>query len=134
MHGVVREASETTCLRIVFDASAKTSTGVSLNDTLLTGPSMYPFLTSILNKFRCNAVAMAADISKMFCEVGIQEVERDFHRYLVEEAGGKKDEQANFWSQDLSFRSYQSAAKDGRRLQSLSSSCRKGHRRRVLCG
>ena len=42
MHGVVREASETTRLRIVFDASAKTSTGVSLNDTLLTGPSMYP--------------------------------------------------------------------------------------------
>ena len=89
MHGVVREASETTRLRIVFDASAKTSTGVSLNDTLLTGPSMYPFLTSILNKFRCNAVGMAADISKMFREVGIQEVERDFHRYLVEEAGGK---------------------------------------------
>ncbi|XP_055639848.1 uncharacterized protein LOC129777550 [Toxorhynchites rutilus septentrionalis] len=35
---VVKEASTTTKLRVVFDASCKTSTGVSLNDGLLVGP------------------------------------------------------------------------------------------------
>ena len=82
MHGVVKEASQTTKLRVVFDASAKSTTGVSLNDTLLTGPSLYPLLTSVINRFRCHAVGMAADISKMFREVGLQDGEKDFHRFL----------------------------------------------------
>ena len=41
MHGVRKESSSTTRLRIMFDASAKTSSGHSLNDQL-TGPSLYP--------------------------------------------------------------------------------------------
>ncbi|GFV88521.1 integrase catalytic domain-containing protein [Trichonephila clavipes] len=36
--GVVREQSETTKLRVVFDASAKTDSNLSLNDILHTGP------------------------------------------------------------------------------------------------
>lgn len=49
MHGVIKDSSQTTRLRVFFDASAKSSTGASLNDTLLKGPSLYPHLTSILN-------------------------------------------------------------------------------------
>ncbi|GFX97591.1 DUF1758 domain-containing protein [Trichonephila clavipes] len=37
--GVVREQSKTTKLRVVFDASAKTDSNLSLNDILHTGPS-----------------------------------------------------------------------------------------------
>ena len=40
MHGVIKEESTTTKLQIVFDASARTSSGQS--DTLLSGPSLYP--------------------------------------------------------------------------------------------
>ena len=69
MHGVVKEVSTTTKLHIIFDASAKTSTTHSLNDTLLSGPSLYLLLTSILVKFRVPAIGMSADISKMFREV-----------------------------------------------------------------
>ncbi|GFX47443.1 DUF1758 domain-containing protein [Trichonephila clavipes] len=38
--GVVREQSETTKLRVVFDASAKTDSNLSLNDILHTGPKL----------------------------------------------------------------------------------------------
>ena len=48
MHGVVKESTMTK-LRIIFDGSAKSSTGHSLNDTLLTGPSLYPLLTTVIN-------------------------------------------------------------------------------------
>ena len=35
MHGVVKESNTTTKLHVVYDGSAHSSTGVSLNDTLL---------------------------------------------------------------------------------------------------
>ncbi len=50
-HGVVKLSSTTTKLRVVFDASAKTTTGISLNDTLLPGPSLYPLLIDIILDF-----------------------------------------------------------------------------------
>lgn len=42
MHAVYKASSSTTKIRAVFDASAKSSTGVSLNDTLLVGPTVHP--------------------------------------------------------------------------------------------
>ena len=51
MHCVLKESSSTTKLRIVFDASANTSSGISFNQQLLPGPSIYPLLTSVINRF-----------------------------------------------------------------------------------
>lgn len=39
-HGVLRESSITTRLRVVFDGFAKTMSGVSLNDTLMIGANL----------------------------------------------------------------------------------------------
>ena len=64
MHGVVKEASTTTKLRIVFDASAKTSTGYSINNSLLPGPTLYPLLVDILLNFRRYPIAMSSDSSE----------------------------------------------------------------------
>ena len=82
MHGVVKASSTTTKLRVVFDASAKTSNALSLNDTLLTGPTLYPNLDTILLRFRMYPVAVTADISKMYRAVELAEENRDLHRFL----------------------------------------------------
>ena len=52
MHAVRKEHSTTTKLRVVFDASAKSATGVSLNDTLLVGPTVHSPLMDVLLRFR----------------------------------------------------------------------------------
>ena len=64
MHGVVKELSTTTKLRVVLDASA----GYSLNDILLPGPSL---LTKMIDQFRLNKIGMSGDISKMFREISL---------------------------------------------------------------
>lgn len=52
IHAVRKESSTTTKVRAVFDASAKSSTGVSLNDLLLVGPTIHPSLIDVLLRFR----------------------------------------------------------------------------------
>ena len=60
MHVVYKASSTTTKVRAVFDASAKSSTGVSLNDTLLVGPTVHPPLIDILMRFRLYSIALTA--------------------------------------------------------------------------
>lgn len=81
-HGVVRESSMTTKLRVVFDASCKTSSGASLNDTLLVGPTIQDDLFSILTRFRTHKYVLIADIEKMYRQVNIREKQRDFQRIV----------------------------------------------------
>ena len=88
MHGVVKESSTTTKLRVVFDASAKTTNGVSLNETLISGPTLYPLLTNILICFRLKSIGMSADISKIFREVSLYPDDRDLHRYVTKNSNG----------------------------------------------
>lgn len=51
-HGVSKEESSTTKLREVFDASAKTDTGLSLNDVLKVGPTIQDDIFFILLRCR----------------------------------------------------------------------------------
>ena len=89
MHGILKEASSTTKLRIVFDASAKSISGNSLNDILLSGLSLYPLLPTIVNRFRLHKIGMSGDISKMFREVCLHPEDFDLHRFLYQEDSGE---------------------------------------------
>lgn len=68
--------------RVVYDASAKTKTGQSLNDQLHAGPSLISNLVGILIGFRLKPIALTADIEKMFNMVGLDEADRDLVRFL----------------------------------------------------
>lgn len=81
-HGVLRENSTTTKLRVVFDGSAPTSTGVSVNKRLLVGPTLQGTLWTILIRFRCFKVALCADIEKMYRQVFVNEKHRSLQRIL----------------------------------------------------
>ncbi|XP_054746100.1 uncharacterized protein LOC129250502 [Anastrepha obliqua] len=65
-HCVIKDESTTTKLRVVFDGSAATTSGLSLNDLLMTGPTIQPKLFNILIRFRTFPIALTGDICKMY--------------------------------------------------------------------
>ncbi|XP_058827738.1 uncharacterized protein LOC131687658 [Topomyia yanbarensis] len=88
-HAVLKPDSTTTKLRVVFDASCKTSTGVSLNDALMVGPVVQDDLLDIILRFRLHRYAIVADVAKMYRMVNVtaddQRLQRILWRSSVEE-------------------------------------------------
>jgi len=84
-HAVLKESSTSTKLRVVFDASAKTDTNISLNDVLLKGPCIQEELVSIMARFRTHRYAISADIKKMYRQIWVTESQRDYQRILWRE-------------------------------------------------
>ena len=80
-HAVVREDKQTTKLRIVYDASAR-SDGPALNDCLYSGPTFGQNILDILLRFRLYRVAVTADVEKAFLMVSVAEEDRDVLRFL----------------------------------------------------
>jgi len=67
-HGVLKEESLTTKLRVVFDASAPSSTNISLNDLQMIGPTIQSDLLSIVLRFRTYPY-VSADITMMYRQI-----------------------------------------------------------------
>ena len=80
-HAVVRRDKSTTKLRVVYDASAKT-TGPSLNECLYKGPKFQQLILDILIRFRSYDVALIADVEKAFLMIAIDERDRDALRFI----------------------------------------------------
>uniref|UniRef100_A0A023F0J1 Putative bel12 ag transposon polyprotein n=1 Tax=Triatoma infestans TaxID=30076 RepID=A0A023F0J1_TRIIF len=68
-HPVFREDSKTTKIRVVFDASMKTTSGRSLNDILEKGPTIQQDAFCIILRFRTHRYVLTADIEKMYRQI-----------------------------------------------------------------
>ncbi|GFX66181.1 integrase catalytic domain-containing protein [Trichonephila clavipes] len=80
-HAVLRDSS-TTKLRVVFDASAKSTSGYSLNDILMVGPRVQRDVYPILLSFRTFQIAVCADLEKMFRQIRISSEDTNWQRIL----------------------------------------------------
>lgn len=79
---VVRPDSVATKLRYVFDASAKTTLGTSLNDKLIPGPNLQRDLVDIPLRFRTHVFVMTADVVMMCRQMVVHEKDRALQRVL----------------------------------------------------
>ncbi|XP_076660267.1 uncharacterized protein LOC143363587 [Halictus rubicundus] len=84
-HAIVKTDSLTTKVRVVFDASAKTTSGQSLNDNILTGPTIQEELYALLIKFRTYTYVITADIEKMYRQIEVSSDHRIYQKILWRE-------------------------------------------------
>nr|XP_034835559.1 uncharacterized protein LOC117992019 [Maniola hyperantus] len=77
-HGIFKAGSEK--IRVVFDASCPTSTGVSLNDCLHAGPKLQHDVMQVICRFRLHKIAFSTDIRMMYRMI---EIQREDQRYQL---------------------------------------------------
>ncbi|XP_053682304.1 uncharacterized protein LOC128732893 [Sabethes cyaneus] len=86
-HGVLKEDSSTTKLRVVFNASQKSTNGLALNDILMTGPVVQDTLYNIFLNFRTHCIALTGDIEKMYLQIKVTSEDSKLIRMLWQEPG-----------------------------------------------
>ncbi|XP_052888952.1 uncharacterized protein LOC128297361 [Anopheles moucheti] len=80
-HAVLRPSSSSTKLRVVFDASAKSSASdVALNQALMVGATVQNDIFVILVRFRKHFIVFTADISKMYRQIKVIPAHSCFQR------------------------------------------------------
>ncbi|XP_066596616.1 uncharacterized protein [Prorops nasuta] len=81
-HAVFKIENQKTKIRVVFNASSKTSTGVSLNDTLFTGPKLQQDITRNIMNWRAFRYVGVTDIVKMFRQILVRFEDRKYQNIL----------------------------------------------------
>ncbi|GFX04505.1 DUF1758 domain-containing protein [Trichonephila clavipes] len=80
-HGVFRPDKTTTKLRVVFNGSASTTSGLGLNDLLLKG-EVKEDIFEIMTRFRTHKYAFTTDIQMMFQQILIDPAQCDLLRII----------------------------------------------------
>lgn len=81
-HGIWQRGDNTLKFRVVFNASRRTSSGYSLNDTLHAGPKLQNHLSSVVTSWRKHKVAFCADIKMMYRQVLVQTSDTNLQRII----------------------------------------------------
>ncbi|XP_043588364.1 uncharacterized protein LOC122570306 [Bombus pyrosoma] len=90
-HDVIKESSQTTKLRVVFDGLAPTTTGVSLSDILHTGPKLQDDLFFILLRLWSHQYVLTGDLEKMYRQFLVHPEYRKFQQILWRNTNGEVD-------------------------------------------
>ena len=83
-HAVIRPDHKTTKVRVVFNASRKTKSGFSLNDTLYTGPTLQRDLITIILNWRKYPYVFSGDIQKMYRQILVHPDDRPYQRIIFQ--------------------------------------------------
>lgn len=81
-HAVVKTASLTTKVRVVFDASSRGTNGRSLNDILVRGPTVQDDIFAILSRLRRHRYVIMANVEKMYRQIKIAPEDCDLQRIV----------------------------------------------------
>ncbi|XP_018376534.1 PREDICTED: uncharacterized protein LOC108769825 [Trachymyrmex cornetzi] len=81
-HGVLRETSMTTRLRVVFNGSNKTTSDISLNDILYTGAKLQTDVFNVLIWFRKFLYVFSTDMEKMYRQIKLHKDDWTFQWIL----------------------------------------------------
>jgi len=81
-HAVVKYTGTQMKLRVVFDASATTTFGKSLNDLLYVGPKLQSDISQLLHRCRFVKYMMTADICKMYRQIRVHKEDRLFQHIV----------------------------------------------------
>jgi hypothetical protein len=65
--------------------------GKRLNDSIRSGPKLQREIVDVLTRFRPAPVALSGDISERFLQVGLQDKDRPFHRFLWRDFDPSRD-------------------------------------------
>jgi len=84
-HCFLKPDSSNRKLRVVFDASALSSTGKSLNNILRVGPTVQSELLSILLQFRTHQFVLTADVEKMYRQIWVHPGDKSINSCYGEE-------------------------------------------------
>ncbi|XP_065369024.1 uncharacterized protein LOC135961453 [Calliphora vicina] len=100
-HSVLKPESTTTKLRVVFNASSPTTTGLSLNDVLYPGPVLQQDLTVLITRWRLFRYVFNADIEKMYRQILVNQRHTPFQRIIFRNSPHKELE--DFELQTVTF-------------------------------
>ncbi|XP_044018535.1 uncharacterized protein LOC122859161 [Aphidius gifuensis] len=81
-HGVKKESSSTTKLRVVFNVSQLIDKNKSLNDLLYDGPCLLNNLSDVITRWRRYKIVFSADVEKMYRQIFIHEDDQEKQRIL----------------------------------------------------
>jgi len=88
-HGVMREHSQTTKLRVVFNGSSPSSSGKSLNDILHAGEKLQADIFDVLLWFRLHRYVFSTDVTKMYRQIMINPDDQNLQRILWYDSNGQ---------------------------------------------
>ena len=85
-HGIFKTSGDTSKIRVVFDGSCPTTTGVSLNECLYTGEKLQKDIVDVILRFRRHHAVFVTDIRMMFRQINIYPTDRNYQLILWREA------------------------------------------------